>query len=228
MAMADGSPAPKNNREARFHELSDGALSNPKAERLALLLADEVPINVAWRLLDGRNEGGSLQYRKKMEAHPAFQKRLMSLKAQREEDLKDDLFGSMKWMAAQLWREARAKGDGTMLLKAADLQWKITEKEVAFRSNSGGEVEGVAPPAGRPGKPSVQNPQTEARMGQIRDALLQKRPQDAPGGPSPQAAAAPEPVESTPAEPEPMPEFNLEAAVGGIDALRTDEYVPAL
>jgi hypothetical protein len=153
-------------REAlTFTQREDGSLTNANMERYCLVLAEGLEPVEAWKAIGKKNQGGSVDYRKRVEAYAPFVARLASLTAEREELMKDDLFGEMKWMANQLWREARAKGDTAGATKAAELRWKILEKESAMRT--------VAPdqPAGRPGKPAVENPQTQHDLSGLKARL---------------------------------------------------------
>jgi hypothetical protein len=165
--------------------LSDGAIANPKIERFALFIADEVSVAVAWRLVGGREAGGSHQYRRRLEADPRFQKRLAELVAEKEKLMSgDDPFADAKWMVAQMWREARAKGDSTMMGKALDARLKILDKEDARRD--------AAEAPGRPGRPSLANPQATAEGSDIRARLL-ARGAPVPNGVQPAAIRQPSP-----------------------------------
>lgn len=180
--------------ELRFQILEDGAISNPKVERFALMLADDVVPATAWRTLGGSNDGGSFAYRKKIETDERFLERLRGLKDEREILMADDLFGEAKWMARQMWREARAKGDSTLMKNAADMRMKILEKEDA-RSSAGDPA-----PRG-PGAPVAPNPQSDGSLSDVRQRLLDKGIR-APGDVG-DAPATPAPVKLSP-QPEPI------------------------
>lgn len=158
--------------EPVFYALEDGALSNPRMERYALYLVDEVPHTVAWPLTGGRMTGGSNQYRRKVEAYPPFAARVAALKQEKEDLMADDLYGEAKYMAMQMWREARATGNATMAASALAARMKIMEKEDARRPIEAAPQDGVKP-QGRPGKPVTENPQTHTGMEAIRQKLLE-------------------------------------------------------
>lgn len=171
----------------QFKISADGSISNLRLERLALMMADEVPVATAWKTLGGNNDGGSFDYRKKVEAEPRFAARVAELIAEREELMTDDLYGEAKWMANQMWREGRAKADTTLMTKAADMRMKILEKEDARR----GASEGTR----GPGAPVVESGLTNSSMGALRQALIDKgvAVPAAPGGQRLEAVRAPPP-----------------------------------
>lgn len=182
--------APRTAAEMKMVRGADGAIGNPKLERYALFLVDDVPGPDAWRAIGKRNEGGSMAYRRVVESHPVFQARLADLKAEKERLMTDELFGETKWMAAQMWREARCTANSTMMQKAAEFRMKIMEREVALAEKDGGSL------PGKPGKPSIENPQTVAAVDDLKSRLI------AAGVPAPGTKAAPSAtpvVESQPA-----------------------------
>lgn len=170
----------------RIHIQADGSISRPSAERMALFMADDIGESDAWKLVGKKNQGGSIAYRQKLVAATVFQSRLAQLKAEKELLMSDAVFGETKWMVQQMWREARATGQATMMQKAVELRMKILEREAAFIDRDS------APTPGRPGKPSVENPQTSAALEDIRSRLK------AVGVPAPagdQPAVSSDPVE---------------------------------
>jgi hypothetical protein len=181
--------------------LPDGSISNKRVERYILFLVDEVPGAQAWRLAGYRNEGGSLAYRRKIEALPEFQLRLDNLMREKAEVMADEVFGEAKHMASQLWREARALGDSKMMIDAAKMRLTIAEKEA-------GQRPAAETPSGRgPGRTAVENTAEKTGIDSIRQRLLDKGVA-MPGSPTEQQAAAPvavqKPAAAPAAEPEPM------------------------
>jgi hypothetical protein len=144
---------------------ADGAISRLTMERLALFMIEGIEDHAAWKLIKGKAaEGGSIPYRKAMTSHPVFLERMKMLSDERAAYAEDKVFGELKWMAAQMWREGRATNNASMMQKAADMRMKIMEKETAALDSV---------PGGRPGKPSVENPQTKTDVSDLRQRLLQ-------------------------------------------------------
>lgn len=149
-------------QDERFRLLDDGALSNAKVERYALFLVDGVAETSAWRLAGYALETGyAKDWRRRVKANAAFQSRLKTLEAEKLMlDQSDSPFASAKWSALQLWREARAKDDLGAATKAADLLFKIAEREADVgRVGAGKKTDSAPPTAGDrpgPGRPAVQ------------------------------------------------------------------------
>lgn len=169
----------------------DGSISNARAERLALMMADEVPRAQAWRVLGGKDKGGSAQYLRKLTTDPVFILRLEALMEERKDLIeKDPIFGESAYNARQLWRMARAEGDNALASKAADMLLKISTA-IANRSGGGGpgdDLPGQLP--GKVGKPAAPVPENRP-ISQIKSMLADMPGIPAPGTvPDPAAAAA--------------------------------------
>lgn len=148
----------------------EGALTNKTLERYVLMIVDDIPRAEAWRQLGKKNAGGSFEYKKRCEAHPPFIARVAQLLAEKEELMADEVFGEAKWMARQMWRQARATENAAMMQKAADMRMKILEKETSMGDRSG-PAEGVVT-QGRPGRKSIDNPQATGAMDTVRQRLI--------------------------------------------------------
>lgn len=162
-AMKGAVRLPAQRVASAFVARADGRLSRPAAERFALLMAEGLEPPAAWRALGKKNDSGSLQYRKAIQDSPVFKVRLADLIAEKETLMQDVVFGEAKWMANQMWREARETGNATMMQKAAEMRWKIAERE----ADGGGRE------AGKPGKPAVENPQTQHAVEDLKQRLMQ-------------------------------------------------------
>lgn len=149
----------------------DGALARQKLEHYAILLADGLDAPVAWRLAGHQGKGGTNNYRRQVEADQIFKGRLRVLLAEKERCDADPIFGDAKWMALQMWREARMSNNLALLQAAAAMRWKITERELAFK-------EAEAPPPGdskrAPGRPAAESPGNAGVSGaaEMRDVLI--------------------------------------------------------
>lgn len=189
----------------QLHRAEDGAVTNERAERLALLVVDGLSENQAWKLLGGKTSGRSWEYFSDIRTNPNYKGRVQQLLEEKDAFMADDLYGEAKWMANQMWREARATNNSTMMQKAAEMRMKIAERE-ADRA--------PAPQTGvlnqRPGKPSVENPQTFTGAEGVRQKLMQI------GVPQPGAVSPPPPVTQAPAPP-PTQAPALEAAQNTAD-----------
>lgn len=206
--MSDAAPAPTKKpsprERASFRLLADGSISNRTMERHALFMADGVPGHKSWELIGKQNRGGSVYYRKNVEAHPAFKERMATLMAEKAACDADPMLGELKWMVAQMWREARATDNASMMMKAADMRLKIADKEAA--SAPAAPAAGAATVGqGRPGKPSAENPQARLEVEDIRQKLA-ARGVPLPGGAAPPKPAAAAPKTAGPAKsPDPAP-----------------------
>jgi hypothetical protein len=157
--------------EPRFHLTEEGAVSNSKVELYCLALADGVEGATAWKNAGYRNEGGSLQYRRKVEATSEFKARMATLMAEKADLEKDPMFGEMKWMAAQLWRDARAKADSKAMLEAAQMRWKILERETQFRGAAPQAAADAPAGDGKPGRKAVENAQATSSIDAVKKRL---------------------------------------------------------
>lgn len=162
--------------EGRFHAAADGSLSNSRVERFALFLADEVPATKAWALAGYTDVSGyAKDWRKRVERDPVFQERVRGLMAEKAESEADPSpFAAARWTAKQLWRDARAVGDIRASEKAADLLFKIGDREVTWLQATGGAAAAPAVPSGRgPGRPPIEVPAAvEAAPSEIARRLL--------------------------------------------------------
>lgn len=144
--------------------LEDGAISNAKIERFALFLVDRVPVGRAWVLAgysDPDTSGGSRDWQRRVRAHPVFKERVRFLEAERDQaEAAVSPFAMARFTATQLWRDARSVGDVREASKAADLLFKIAEREVSYQGGGGSGLPGPipAPPAASghgPGAPAT-------------------------------------------------------------------------
>jgi hypothetical protein len=177
--------------ETKVVRLADGAIQNPRIELFALLMADGVTRADAWRHAGYRDDGGSGQYRIRIERTAEFQARMKDLQDEKAELEKDPLFGEIKWMANQMWRQARCTNDAAMMTKAADLRWKIVDRETSrLQATEGAPAE----TKGRPGRPSPENPQATAGLADLTARLMER------GLPAPAAAAPGKPAPTVEAD----------------------------
>lgn len=165
--------------EPKFRLLEDGSISTKRIERYVLFQVDEVPAAKAWQLAGYRNEGGSLVYRRKVEAMPEYRERLETLLAEKAELMKDEVWGEAKQMANQLWREARATNDPKMMVEAAKMRLNIAEKEAVQRPQA------PASPGAGPGRTAVENPTNAATLDDVKRRLIEK------GAPTPETKPVP-------------------------------------
>lgn len=151
--------------QERFSADAQGALSNPKVERYALFLADDVPASRAWALAGYTDDTGyAKNWRRRVERDPVFQGRVRELTVEREElEASVSPFAQARWTASQLWRDARAQGDVKASEKAADLLFKIAEREVDWMRATGGATSAPAPAGRGPGRPPVELDQTREK-----------------------------------------------------------------
>lgn len=161
-------------QQSRFRVNEEGAITNAKVERYALMLADGVVPNVAWRNVGYALETGyAKDWRRRVDGSPVFKRRLAFLMAEKAEtEASASPFAQARWAASQLWREARAKDDIRAAEKAADLLFKIGEREFAISQASEKTIPAspAAPssgPARGPGRPS--NQQDSARPRSLTD-----------------------------------------------------------
>lgn len=149
----------------RFTADDQGALSNPKVERYALFLADDVPASRAWGLAGYTDETGYAKgWRRRVERDPVFQGRVRELMTERQDlEASASPFAQARWTASQLWRDARAQGDVKASEKAADLLFKIAEREVDWARSTGAQPAAPASPSRGPGRPPVELEQTRER-----------------------------------------------------------------
>lgn len=145
--------------EIRIHQTDDGSLSYPLAERLALMMADGVADTDAWRILGKENNSSGGRTRRAVLAHPVFKLRLEELMAEKAESEKDEVWGEPRWMAQQLWREARATGDLPLAQKAAEMRLRIAEKSQAEKPPPAPAEEGEKV-KGKVGAPAVEQPRS--------------------------------------------------------------------
>ena len=160
-AAAEGAHPKSRVLTLRF--LEDGAISNAKIERFALFMVDRVPVGRAWVLAgysDPDTSGGSRDWQRRVRAHPVFKERVRLLEAERDQaEGAVSPFAMARFTATQLWRDARSVGDVREASKAADLLFKIAEREVAYQGGAAALPGPIpAPPAlvaHGPGAPST-------------------------------------------------------------------------
>jgi hypothetical protein len=152
----------------------DGAIATVIAEQLALMVADGVKLTDAWRALGKTNTGGMLAYRQNIERDPVYIARVETLMAEKDLVLKDDVWGEMRWMALQLWREARAARDYKLMEKAADMRMKVADRQASARQAIDAPAEIVDAPSEKRavGRPVTESPQTKIDMAAIKDKLI--------------------------------------------------------
>ena len=163
-------------RDERFRALEDGAVSNPKVERYALFLADGVADLDAWRLAGYAAETGyAKDWRRRVKANAVFQARLAALLEEKAViESSGSPFAQARWAAGQLWREARAVSDIGAATKAAELLFKIGEREADVSARGARKTDSPAAPEqseGRPGRPAVSV--GDARPQSLRDLQAQ-------------------------------------------------------
>lgn len=164
---------------------ADGALATPRYERMALMMAEGIPHTEAWKAVGGTNsESGSRKYGQKIFRNNVFIKRVEDLKTEKEELEADPIWGEAKWMANQLWRHAMATGDPKGLSQAADLRYKIAEKQSSYapaperpagQAAAAGEE---STPKASVGAPSAKSTQTMRDPAAIKEAMMRIGRQD--------------------------------------------------
>jgi hypothetical protein len=160
-------------REFAFHLLEDGAISNARVERFALFVVDGVPPTKAWELAgyaDPSTSGGSRDWMSRARRHPAFLERMAVLEAERKSlEASPSPFAAARWSAQQLWRDARAAGDVKESGRAAELLFKIGEREANLMAAAGNALPLPGPlPSGSeaghgPGAPSTGSTASRAK-----------------------------------------------------------------
>ncbi|MBU0801364.1 MAG: hypothetical protein KKA05_10255, partial [Alphaproteobacteria bacterium] len=102
-----------------------GEISNVRLERFALFLLDGAAPVRGWEFTGGTNSGGSMQYRKSAENDPLFVARVEALRAEREELMRDPVFGLAEMAAVTQWRDARCRDDAKGAEKAMEALMKL-------------------------------------------------------------------------------------------------------
>ncbi len=139
----------------RIKLASDGSLARVKLELFALLLADEFTEIEAWKASGHKIRAGRDSYRRHVSCNPLFQGRLKALMDEKQTLEADPIWGESTWMANQLWRTARATGDSTMMTKAAEMRFKISQA----KHEAGGGASGAPDKEPRsPGRPPAETP----------------------------------------------------------------------
>lgn len=136
----------------------DGALANPRHERLAILLAEGFERNDALKAV---GEGASLtqgkrRYGRRILTNDVFLSRVKVLADERTELEKDPIWGEPMRMTQQLWRSAILAGDIKTMMEAAKLRMTIAEKRMPDV-----DPDAPAPSARGPGRPSAESTQTK-------------------------------------------------------------------
>lgn len=159
-----------------FPTSGDGSFLVAAREIQALALADDFTPYEAWVLARGEPPERSKRrnweaYRRPIERSPSFQARVAKLKAEKEEMVADP-YGEAKWAALQTWRVARLANDVSIMLRAAELLFKIEE----YRP---GSPDAPAPAAvteekASPGRPATKSPLNRRDPSDIRQKLLEK------------------------------------------------------
>lgn len=182
---ADLGPAEKPKRVKqrgleRFTVLEDGAISNPKVERFALLVADGVGEAPAFRMVGYSDQTGyGKDWYRRIKRDPVVRARIDAVMAERMAAAgSESPFAMARYTASQLWRDARAAGDMVAATKASELLFKIGQQEVAYAAAGGGPaLPGEVPAASRgPGRPPVELQQTKTRsIDELKRDLLERK-----------------------------------------------------
>lgn len=113
----------------KMHLLEDGAISNAKAERLALMMAEEVHPKSRAYVICFRRPGSknvpSGQYGAQVMASPAFKARLETLMKEKADLMAEGELGELKWMARQNYRRAVAWDEPAKAIAATELLYKL-------------------------------------------------------------------------------------------------------
>ena len=175
---------------------ADGALMNSDYERVALRLAEGFDFHAAWEAIGRKAENNDQRkYRNKLRQQGVFKNRVQQIMDEREKALaEDDVYGEVKFMCNQLYREAMAVGDIGRVQKAVEMRLQIAKDMAAHRgpppatpSAAPAVIESDAPAEeSRPvGRPTVESPQTKSSPADLRKQLLEKA---ADAAPTPMAA----------------------------------------
>lgn len=159
-----------------FTMREDGSLTNTTAEKLALVLAEADDLDLSfpqasreqWEAAGGKDSSGSRKYKLRILRYPVFRRRLEDLVSERDEILKDTVWGKATWMVEQGWRWAFCEGDLVSALKFAEMRVKIAEKSGKSPKTAENEGEtadnGAKNPVGAPAtEPMVDAPVGGAR-----------------------------------------------------------------
>lgn len=172
---------------------ADGALMNSDYERVALRLAEGFDFHAAWEAIGRKAENNDQRkYRNKLRQQGVFKNRVRQIMDEREKALaEDDVYGEVKFMCNQLYREAMAVGDIGRVQKAVEMRLQIAKDQAAQRGPSPTapsaapaaleSADEATPEASRPvGRPPADAPQTKSTPSDIRKALLEKAADAAP------------------------------------------------
>lgn len=168
--------------EVHVNVNADGALRSPRNERLALFMADGLPIGDAWKALGAENTGNSVKYRARVVRSPAFTKRLEGLMAEKEALERDPIWGEAEFMTMQLYRHACVANDLGAMKTAVEMRFKVAERRAKYAEMANApetppddpENPETAPIKRGVGRPPSENPQTKRDRGALRRELLEK------------------------------------------------------
>lgn len=159
---------------ARVKLTDDGRLANVSFELFALAQADDLDPISSWRYARGemvkkpKSWSNSDSYRRRVGQVPMFIERVRVLREERSEVLKDAQYGEAKWAAMTTYRVARETNDVAVMVKSADLLFKIAEKQ-------GGEGPVSEATTGKVGRPNNPTPLVTNDRSALRDKLTKMR-----------------------------------------------------
>jgi hypothetical protein len=161
------SPARNANFEPRIHADANGALKNPRHERMAMMMAEGFNDLETWKACSESLTKEARKYGRRIFANETFKERVVTLMTEKEEIERDPVWGRAKWAVNQLWRQAMADQDTATMKEAAKMQLTIAEKS-APEPEPGGAPNAAAKTPGRPPADSAQTKRLDP------DAIRQK------------------------------------------------------